>query len=206
MKRLILLVLLLAGFASAAEITGEVKVAGRKGEVPTYVWAEPLDAATAAKPGHFVVKQLNKEITPRVSVIPAGSVVDFDNQDSILHNVFSKAKPGDFDLGLYKSSRPVVFRYVNTYRVFCNIHPQMTAVIRVVPTSYIAEVGADGRYKLDVPPGKYRVTAWSERAAKDASAEISAGSSAALALDESQYVELPHKNKFGQDYKDYQAR
>jgi plastocyanin len=203
MKRLIVLVLLLAGLASAAEISGTIKVAGRKGEVPTYVWAEPLDAPAAPKPGHFVVKQQNKEITPRVSVIPVGSTVDFDNQDPILHNVFTKTKPGDFDLGLYKTSKPVVFKYANTYRVFCNIHPQMTAMIRVVPTSYIAQAGADGRFRLDVPPGKYRVTAWSERAVKDATAEIPAGSNVDLALDESQYVELPHKNKFGQDYKDY---
>jgi plastocyanin len=204
MKTLVF-ILSIAVFAHAAELSGEVKVSGRNGVVPTYVYAEPASGG-APKPGHFTMKQHDKQLSPHVLVIPVGSTVDFDNQDPILHNVFSKTKPGDFDLGLYKTSKPVVFKYANTYRVFCNIHPEMTAVIVVVPTSYIAEVSADGRYQLDVPPGKYRVTAWSERAANPTTVEATAaGAVPALTLDESHYVELPHKNKFGKDYK-YEAK
>jgi plastocyanin len=203
--KLCLFVLLAAVGASAAELTGEVKVTGRNGSVPTYVYAEPLGAGGAVKPGRFTMKQVHKQITPHVLVVPAGSTVDFTNEDAILHNIFSKTKPGEFDLGLYKSSKPVVFKHANTYRVFCNIHPEMTAVILVVPTSYIAEVEANGRYKLEVPAGRYRVTAWSERAAAPASAEVAAGTTATLTLDESKYVELPHKNKFGKEY-EYKAR
>ena len=199
------MLLVLAVAAQAAEIAGTVKVVGRKGEVPTYVYAEPLEGGAAAKPGRFTMKQLNKQITPHVLVIPVGSTVDFDNQDPILHNIFTKQKPGEFDLGLYKTSKPVTFKTANTYRVFCNIHPEMTAVIHVVPTSYIAEVGADGRYKLEVPAGKYRVTAWSERAAPAVAEAAAGGAGPALTLDESRYVELPHKNKFGKDY-EYKAR
>ena len=207
MKRL--LVVAIAGFAlvaQAADLSGEVKVTGRSGSVPTYVYAEPVGGG-AVKPGHFTMAQHDKQLAPHVLVIPAGSTVDFDNQDPILHNVFSKTKPGDFDLGLYKTSKPVVFKYANTYRVFCNIHPEMTAVIVVVPTSYIAEVSADGRYKLDLPAGKYKVTAWSEHAASPATVDATAGSAVPpLTLDESHYVELPHKNKFGKDYKPYEAK
>lgn len=198
--------LFLSVAAQAAEIAGTVQAAGRKGAVPTYVWAEPLEGKAPANPGRFTMKQVNKQITPRVLVIPVGSTVNFDNQDPILHNIFSKTKPGEFDLGLYKTSKPVTFKTANTYRVFCNIHPEMTAVIVVAPTAYIAEVDAGGRYKLEVPAGKYRVTAWSERAAAAVSAEAAAGGAGpALTLDESKYVELPHKNKFGKDY-DYKGR
>jgi plastocyanin len=198
-------VLLLAGaVAQAAELKGELKVAGRSGSVPTFVYAEPVGGRAAVKPGRFTMKQLNKQFTPQLLVIPVGSTVDFSNEDPILHNIFSLTKPGGFDLGLYKTSKPVVFKSANLYRVFCNIHPQMTAVILVVPTSYIAEVGGDGHYKLELPAGKYKVTAWSERAASPATAEVTVaggGASApALTLDESKYVELPHKNKFGKDY------
>lgn len=195
------MMMLAAAVAPAAELKGEVKVAGRSGSVPTYVYAEPLGGGAAVKPGHFTMKQLNKELTPHVLVVPVGSTVDFSNEDPIMHNIFSKTKPGDFDLGLYKTSKPVVFKSPNTYRVFCNIHPEMTAVILVVPSSYIAEVEANGHYRLELPAGKYRVTAWSERAAAPATGEAAAGGSAPqLALDESKYVELPHKNKFGKDY------
>ena len=209
-REIIAMVMLAGAVAQAAELKGEVKVAGRKGSVPTYVYAEPLDSRAAVKPGHFTMKQVNKELTPHVLVVPLGSTVDFSNEDTVLHNIFSKTKPGEFDLGLYKTSKPVVFKYADTYRVFCNIHPEMTAVILVVPTSYLAEVDADGHYRLELPAGKYRVTAWSERAATPAKAEVTAGSGTAsapaLALDESKYVELLHKNKFGKDYKPYEKR
>lgn len=199
--QVIAMVMLAAATAQSAELKGEVKVTGRKGSVPTYVYAEPLGGGGAIKPGHFTMKQLNKELLPHVLVVPAGSTVDFSNEDAIMHNIFSKTKPGDFDLGLYKTSKPVVFKTANTYRVFCNIHPQMTAVILVVPTSHIAEVDGNGNYRLELPAGKFRVTAWSERAAAPATVEAAAGENAPpLTLDESKYVELPHKNKFGKDY------
>lgn len=198
----VLTVLLLAGaMAQAAELTGEVKVTGRKDSVPTYVYAEPAAGKAAVKPGHFTMKQRNKEFTPHVLVVPVGSTVDFSNEDPVLHNIFSMTKPGEFDLGLYKTSKPVVFKNANLYRVFCNIHPEMTAVILVVPTSHIVEVDANGHYRLEVPAGKYKVTAWSERAEAPVTVEAAAGGSApTLTLDESKYVELPHKNKFGRDY------
>ena len=40
----------------------------------------------------------------------------------------------------------------------------MTALIVVVPTPYVTLAGPDGRYTLDLPPGRYRVTALSNRA------------------------------------------
>lgn len=205
-RPIIAMVLLAAAAAQAAELKGEVKVVGRSAAVPTYVWAEPLGGGAAVKPGRFTMKQVNKDFTPHVLVVPVGSTVDFSNEDTVLHNIFTKTKPGEFDLGLYKTSKPVTFKTANTYRVFCNIHPAMTAVILVVPTSHIAEVDAKGHYRLDVPAGKYRVTAWSERAAAPVTVEAAAGGNApALTLDESKYLELPHKNKFGKDYK-YEKR
>jgi plastocyanin len=199
------MVILAGAVAQAAELKGEVKVVGRSSSVPTYVYAEPLGGGAAVKPGHFTMKQVNKQFAPQVLLVPVGSTIDFSNEDTVLHNIFSRTKPGEFDLGLYKTSKPVVFKSANTYRVFCNIHPEMTAVILVVPTSYIAEADAAGHYRLELPAGKYRVTAWSERAPAPATAEATVGSGTAsapaLTLDESKYVELPHKNKFGKDYK-----
>ena len=196
------LVLLLCLASQAAELRGEVKIAGGKHPGTAFVYAEPLEARPI-KPGRFTMMQRDKQLVPHVLVVPVGSTVDFPNQDAIFHNVFSKTRPGEFDLGLYRAgaSKSVTFKDVSTYRVFCNIHPEMTALIQVVPTSYIAEVDKNGQYRLELPAGKYRLTAWSERAAQPATAEISApGAAPALVLDESKYVEAPHKNKYGQDY------
>ena len=88
--------------------------------------------------------------------------------------------------------------------MFCNIHPQMTATILVVPTSYITEADNAGNYRLDLPAGRYRITAWAERASQPAVAEVTVGTNtqtvSELALDESQFKDTRHKDKFGKDY------
>jgi plastocyanin len=197
----------LVSIAEAGLITGRVNITGRaaRSMVTTVIYAESVDTRMTPQPGRFTLLQRNKTFIPRVLAIPVGSTVSFPNNDLIFHNVFSLSRPKPFDLGLYRSglSKNQVFAVAATYRIFCNIHPQMTAVILVVPTSYIAEVDTAGEYRLELPSGRWRLTAWSERS-QPASAEISVPSTGAaspeLTLDESQFVELPHTNKFGQDY------
>jgi plastocyanin len=192
--------------ARAAEVSGHVRITGRSGtgSVTTVVYAELVDGKTPIHPVHRQLVQKNKTMTPAFMVIPAGSTVDFPNADPIFHNIFSLSRPEPFDLGLYRAgaSKSRVFSQPASYRVFCNIHPQMTAVILVVPTSWIAEADESGAYRLDLPPGRYRLTGWSERS-QAVSTEITVGATGAtadLSLDESGYVEAPHKNKYGQDY------
>src|SRR5436309_6835829 len=153
--------------ARAAQISGRVSVVGRSDNSSTtpIIYAESLDGRTPMRPRRYSMTQRNKIFVPRLLAVPAGSTVDFPNQDLIFHNVFSLSRPDPFDLGLYRAgaSKSRAFTSPAAYRVFCNIHPQMTAVILVLPTSYIAEADAAGVYKLDLPPGRYRITAWSER-------------------------------------------
>jgi plastocyanin len=198
---------LLPEAARAGPVSGSIRILTRHGVAPSsaVVYAEPIDAAPPRRPGKFVLGQKNKTFLPRVLAVPVGSTVDFPNNDPIFHNVFSLSTPQSFDLGLYRAgeSRTRTFMAAGSYRVFCNIHPQMTALIVVVPTAHTRIIGADGRYVLDLPPGRYRLTALSERAAP-VSAEIvsteGATSAPELMLDESGWVLVPHKNKFGKDY------
>jgi plastocyanin len=192
---------------TAADVGGRVSVRTAPGAVaaPTVVFAEPLDRQPPARPVAARLIQKDKTFVPGVVVVPVGSTVDFPNDDPIFHNVFSLSPPAPFDLGLYRSgaTKERKFTQPGTYRVFCNIHPQMTALIVVVPTPYATVTSPDGRYSLDLPPGAYRVTARSDRAAP-VSLEVTVRSGADtipdLTLDESRYVALPHKNKFGRDY------
>ena len=39
----------------------------------------------------------------------------------------------------------------------------MSALLLVLPTSFITETNPQGNYRIDLPPGAYRLTAWSER-------------------------------------------
>src|SRR5262249_52116200 len=137
----------------------------------------------------FRMTQKNKTFVPHVLAVPVGSTIAFSNDDSIFHNVFSLSRPAPFDLGLYRegASKSVTFSAPAGYWVFCNIHPQMSSIILVVPTSYITEADARGNYRLDLPPGRYRVTAWSEHA-EPASVELTvsdgATSASEILLDE----------------------
>jgi plastocyanin len=193
--------------AAAGVVTGIVRTLVRPGAPPaiTVVYAEPLDSGAPRTPRRVVLGQKNKTFQPRVLAVPLGSTVEFPNNDLIFHNVFSLSRPQPFDLGLYRAgdSRSRTFTSPGVYQVFCNIHPQMSAVIVVAPSPFAAVASPDGRFTLDMPEGRYRLTALSERASP-VSAEITSGQGAStapeLTLDESTWVFAPHKNKFGQDY------
>lgn len=210
MRRLVWIFVVFAATAAAglaAQVSGTIKVTGQGDRAPAtiVVHAEPLDRPIPPKPGRFKLAQRDKSFQARVLAIPAGSTVDFPNLDPIFHNVFSLSRPGSFDLGLYRAgaSKSRVFTQPAHYRVFCNIHPQMMTVILVLPTPYFTQREGAGTFRLDLPSGRYRVTAWSERASPvTMEIAVAEGTSALpdLTLDESKYVELPHKNKFGQEY------
>lgn len=204
MKNAVALLVLLSFSSSleAASITGRVRSNGRTSVV---VYAEPLNARQV-QPGRFKVAQKNKSFSPRVLAVPVGSTVSFPNEDLIFHNVFSLSRPNPFDLGLYRDgeSKDRTFTAPAVYRVFCNIHPQMSATILVVPTPYITEVDNTGSYRFDLPAGRYRITAWGERSNQPSTVEVTVGTDAQnvsdLSLDEPQTADATHKNKFGQDY------
>ena len=199
--------LLVASAADAGLVSGVVRTAVAPGARPAtaVVYAEPVDAAAPRRPGRFTLRQKNKTFQPSVLAIPSGSTVEFPNEDAIFHNVFTLSGPQPFDLGLYRggASRSSTFTSPAAYRVFCNIHPQMTALIVVVPTPFVTLADAAGRYSLDLPPGRYRLTALSDRAAA-VTAEVTslagAVTASELQLDESRFVSVAHKNKHGQDY------
>jgi plastocyanin len=204
--RVFVALLLMTATLDAAPVSGHVRFVGRAAGfiTPAVVYAESLDAGRI-QAGQFSMTQKNKTFLPHVLVVPVGSSVAFPNEDPIFHNVFSLSRPGPFDLGLYRdgASKTKMFTAPSTYHVFCNIHPQMSAFILVVPTSFITEADSAGNYRLDLPAGRYRITAWSERAeisSVDLTVGAGAVTAAELTLDESHFVETQHKNKFGQDY------
>ena len=144
--------------ASAAKpVSGVVRTVTREGvrAAASIVYAERLDAPARPQPGRFVLAQQDKAFVPGLLAVPVGSTVDFPNRDPIFHNVFSLASPAPFDLGLYRlgASRPRTFSAPAAYRVFCNIHPQMSAFILVAPTSHVTVADAAGAWSLDLPPG-----------------------------------------------------
>ena len=114
--------------------------------------------------------QRNEAFVPHVLAIVAGTTVDFPNNDTTYHNVFSLSPTKSFDLGRYAvgRSKSVKFDRPGIVRVFCDIHSHMSAFILVFAHRHFAVTDDDGRYRIDnVPPGPYTVIAWNESAPTD---------------------------------------
>jgi plastocyanin len=180
------------------------------------VWLTPLDdsaAAISSPPGRAVPRllQRNKAFEPHVLIVQAGTVVQFPNQDPFFHNVFSLFAGKRFDLGLYEagSSRSVRFERPGASFLFCNIHPEMSAVVVVVETPYFGLSDRSGQVAIGaIPDGRYQLRVWYERSATEdlkSLERIVTVSASSRALGPIQVVDsgtltLTHKNKYGQDY------
>ena len=202
-------ILLAPALSGADVLSGTVTIRARAGVAPALavVYAESLGAATPTPVAtSFSIAQRNKTFVPRVLGVPVGAVVNFPNEDQIFHNVFSLAPGNVFDLGLYRAgaTKSRTMATPGLVRVFCNIHPQMTALIVAAPTPWITTAGADGTYRLELPAGRYTVTALSERASAASVDVVVSGATSApsLSLDETAFVSAPHTNKFGKPYPD----
>ncbi len=209
--------------AQKVDVTGSVQVATRgRGKLDkrlsgVVVWLTPASAESAASfvpaaPGHFRLVQKDKSFIPHQLVIPLGSTVDFPNEDPFFHNVFSLFNGKRFDLGLYEAgaSRAVRFDHEGVSYIFCNIHPQMSAVVIALSTPYVAISSAQGNIVIaGVPPGGYRMHVWAEGADSGQldrmTRELRVGPGSAafgtlhILRDRDDLTQ--HKNKFGEDYR-----
>jgi plastocyanin len=213
--------LTLLGAAGAATVAGRVelvsshdpKVRKHTDYSGVVVWLEPASGAPVVpvKAGRATMIQKGKTFTPHVLAVSVGTVVDFPNYDPIFHNAFSNYNGQIFDIGLYApgTTRSIPFRREGVVRVFCNIHPAMSAVIVVLKSPYFAVSSKNGSYEIDdVLPGSYKTHVFHERATEQTlaaltrSVEVGDGplQLAPIQVSESGFLQLPHKNKFGKDY------
>ena len=142
--------------------------AGSHHAAPAVVWLEPI-AGTPQLPfapqGHYTLLQKHRTFIPHLQVVPVGSAVNFPNADPFFHNVFSLFEGKRFDLGLYEagSSRSVTFSREGVSYIFCNIHPEMSAVVLALSTPLYAIAASDGSVALQgIPQGDYRMHIWIE--------------------------------------------
>jgi plastocyanin len=70
---------------------------------------------------------------PHVLAVDQGPIVDFPNNDTTYHNVFSISKAAKFDLGRYARGQVEVgaFEQPGVVRIFCDIHSHMSAFVLV---------------------------------------------------------------------------
>jgi plastocyanin len=136
-----------------------------------YLQTAPQGAFEVSDNARARLDQRNQMFEPYVLAIGTGTTVDFPNNDSTYHNVFSLSKAARFDLGRYSrgKSKSVRFDRPGVVRVFCDIHSHMSAFILVFAHRYFAATDADGNYRLEgVPPGTYMVAVWNDGEERDA--------------------------------------
>jgi plastocyanin len=218
--KLLLPLALMASFTYAATVHGRVEIVSSKDPdvrkhsdfAGVAVWLDPVSgAAPLPKPRKAEMVQQGKRFLPHVLAITVGSTVDFPNYDPIFHNAFSNYDGQVFDVGLYPpgTSRTVPFRKEGIVRIFCNIHPAMSALIVVLRSPYYAVSAKNGEFSIaNVPAGQYRLHVFHERATEQTLHELERTVDVlsvdtglpTITVSESGYLLVPHKNKFGKDY------
>jgi plastocyanin len=212
------LLLASAGALKAAEVTARLAPTALdamhgKGEKtpPAVMWLKPnaAEIAPTASPGKFTLLQKNKMFSPHLLVVPVGSTVSFPNADPFFHNVFSLFDGRRFDLGLYEagSTRGVAFSREGVSYIFCNVHPDMSAVVIALTTPFFSIADAQGAFHLrGVPDGEYELHVWVEGHRDDALNHLTRRvriSGEAVNLGEispGPQDQQPHLNKFGRPY------
>ena len=172
MKRSVLILIAvvtgIAVAASAGTISGQVS--GVPGQSVVYV--DAISGKTFPAPTeHPVIDQKGLVYQPHVTAVQVGTTVDFLNSDSVAHNVFWTSIGGNkklsHNLGTWPKGEKKSFKFDTSGAVpiLCNVHPEMSAYLVVVPTPYLATSDQAGNYKIEnVPDGSYTVTAWHEGA------------------------------------------
>jgi hypothetical protein len=123
----------------------------------------PFLAPTATLEIHFT----NCQIEPFVSVVTTGQVVNFQNDERIMHvtdlssggeKTTFPLRPGtnSHSLTLNARTRNPDVRYPSTFRLGCLVHPWEVAIVVPFEHPYAAVTDDDGRFTIsNVPPGKY---------------------------------------------------
>ena len=171
------------------------------------VWLVRERPGRQGRPDTMEITARRREFLPHVAVVTPGDAVRFPNADGFNHNVFSLSAEGPFDLGLYGrgEARSAEFGRPGVIRVYCNVHASMSAYVVVVPDNLFARPAADGSFSIaGVPPGRYVLRAWHERATRAVEQEVVVGATGVadltLSLDASGFRPEAHLNKYGQPY------
>lgn len=169
LKKLALLALLVGDVGAAprnGKVAGTAHITkdGKQVAGPVVVFLDGDVPGTPAQTAtHAVIKQREKQFDPPLTIVVKGTTIDFPNEDKIFHNVFSVSRPARFDLGLYKSGsmKSVEMKRAGTVDVYCNIHPDMIAKVKILDNGFYTITGASGDFDIEgVPAGDYPIVAW----------------------------------------------
>lgn len=161
---------LVPGQSRAGEIKGKVSVQGIKSAENIAVYVDVIPGKKFDAPSqHTMIDQRKMAFIPHVTVVLQGATVDFLNSDSVGHNVYWPSVGGNkkltHNLGTWPKGEKKSFQFndVGAASLLCNVHPEMSGYVVVVPTPYFAVTDKDGNFQIkNIPPGQYTLKTWSE--------------------------------------------
>jgi plastocyanin len=154
----------------AAEIKGKVAVKGIRSAENIAVYVDAIPGKTFPAPAqHVLMDQKKMAFVPHVLVVLKGTTVDFLNSDLVGHNVYWPSISGNkklaHNLGTWPQGqkKPFTFEDLGAAPLLCNVHPEMSGYVVVVPTPYFGVTDKEGQFVIkDVPEGDYKLKTWSE--------------------------------------------
>lgn len=162
--KFILAIVILTLMTTQACLAGSIKGKVSPGKSVVYVEGTPAPVDKTV-----TMDQKGLLFQPHVLVVQVGTTVEFLNSDQVQHNVFWPSISGDkkktHNMGTWPQGQKKPFKFTEPGIVplLCNVHPEMSGYIIVVPTGQFAETAADGSFTIaNVPDGAYTVTAWHE--------------------------------------------
>jgi plastocyanin len=184
------LALVLAGTGRANDIKGKVSVQGIKTAENIAVYVDVIaDKKFDAPKDHVVIDQRKMAFLPHVVAVQQGTTVEFLNSDPVGHNVYWPSISGNkkltHNLGTWPKGekKPFQFNDLGVASLLCNVHPEMSGYVVVVPTPYFAVTDKDGNFEIkNVPAGKYTLKTWSEDGKPTTQAVDLSGASATVDL------------------------
>src|SRR6266852_113392 len=130
----------------AGDIKGKVTAAGMKSAGDIAVYVDAIPGKKFEPPAqHVVIDQKKMAFAPHVAAVLKGTTVDFLNSDP------------------QGQEKAFQFNDLGSASLLCNVHPEMSGYVVVVPTPYFAVTNKDGSFVIkDVSPGHYTLKTWSE--------------------------------------------
>jgi plastocyanin len=191
LHRILTLSFLLLSFgalAMAGEIKGKVTAHGLRSAEDIAVYVDAIPGKTFTPPAKpALADQKHMAFVPHVLVVLKGSTVQFLNSDPVGHNVYwpsisvNKKKAHNIVTWPQGQEKSFTFNDLGVAALLCNVHPEMSGYVVIVPTPYFAVTDKEGNFEIkDVPDGSYTLKTWGE-VGKPASQSVSvAGGSASV--------------------------
>lgn len=138
---------------------------------PALIYVDQVKGEFPPPPQNVHISQKNMVFTPHITPILKGTTVDFTNDDSVAHNVFTP--PGSatiFNLGIYGTgvTKTMKFNELGVSTLLCSVHPEMVAYVIALQNPYYAMTDNEGNFKIEnVPAGSYQIKFWNEKLQAD---------------------------------------